>query len=370
MDQRLFVGTRKGLFTFKKSAGNWSIANREFIGVEIPIVTTDPRDGSIYAVVEHGHFGIKLHRSTNDGNSWSEITTPAYPPKPDEVEDILCPFRKIPIPWSLEKLWALQPGGADQPGVLWAGTIPGGLFKSADHGATWELVRSLWDRPERAKWAGGGYDYPGIHSICVDPRDSNRVTVGISCGGTWTTTDGGETWSNCATGMRADYAPPEAANDPDIQDPHLIIQCPGCPDTFWCQHHNGIFRTTDNCKAWMAVLNDAPSDFGFAVAVHPSEPDTAWFVPAQKDECRVPVEGKVVVTRTRDGGQTFDSLTSGLPQQDAYDLVFRHALDIDSTGNQLAFGSTTGTVWLTDNQGDQWNTIAGHLPPVYCVHFG
>lgn len=110
-----------------------------------------------------------MHRTTNNGKAWNEIAAPAYPPKPEAAEDILCPFRKTSIPWSLENLWALEPGGPDQPGLLWAGTIPGGLFKSTDHGATWELVRSLWDAPERAKWAGGGYGFPGIHSICVDP---------------------------------------------------------------------------------------------------------------------------------------------------------------------------------------------------------
>lgn len=370
MDQPLFVGTRKGLFKYERKDGNWTITERAFIGVEVSIVTVDPRNGSVYAIIEHGHFGIKLHRSEDGGSTWSEVTTPAYPAKPDDVEEILCPFRKIPIPWSLEKLWSLAPGGADQPGLLWAGTIPGGLFKSTDHGTTWELVRSLWDRPERAKWAGGGYDYPGIHSICVDPRDSRRVTVAISCGGTWVTTDTGESWANCAGGMRADYAPPESANDPDIQDPHLIVQCASAPDNFWCQHHNGIFRTVDNCGQWEAITNDQPSDFGFAVAVHPCDPSTAWFAPAEKDECRVPVDGKIVITRTRDGGKSFEELTTGLPQTDAYDLIYRHSLAVDETGNHLAFGSTTGTLWFSSDQGDSWQTLSGNLPPVYCLQFG
>jgi photosystem II stability/assembly factor-like uncharacterized protein len=363
----MFVGTRKGLFTFQKEGIGWQLVRRAFIGVEVPIFMSDPRDGALYAVAEHGHFGIKLHRSEDGGENWKEITTPSYPPKPEGIPDVLCPFRKIPIPWSLEKLWALTPGGADQPGVLWAGTIPGGLFKSEDRGASWELVSSLWDRPERAKWAGGGFDYPGIHSVCIDPRNSNHVKAAISCGGVWATEDGGETWRNCAEGMRADYAPPEHAQDPDIQDPHLMTQCAGAPDTFWVQHHNGIFKTSDNCQKWEAVENQEPSDFGFAVAVHPGDPDTAWFVPAEKDECRVPVNGKVVVTRTRDGGKSFESLTAGLPQEDAYDLVFRHALSVAANGMELAFGSTSGSVWWSIDQGDSWSQLSGHLPPVYCV---
>jgi len=295
---------------------------------------------------------------------------PTYPPKPDDVEDVLCPFRRIPIPWSLEKVWCIASGGADEPGRLWAGTIPGGLFRSDDGGASWELVRSLWDLPERAKWAGGGYDYPGIHSICVDPRDSRVVIVAISCGGCWMTRDGGESWEIRSQGMRAEYAPPDMAYDPVAQDPHVMVQCISNPDVLWVQHHNGIFKTTNQGEKWEEITDVRPSVFGFVVTVHPNNPEVAWFVPAQKDEVRVPVEGRVVVTRTRDGGGSFEVLSNGLPQKDAYDLTFRHAMDVGDEGNQLAFGSTTGSLWVSENQGEDWETINEHLPPVYCVRWG
>ncbi len=273
------------------------------------------------------------------------------------------------IPNTLQRIWALQNGGPNQNGRLWCGTIPGGLFRSDDEGQSWQLVRSLWDHPDRKQWLGGGADWPGIHSVCVDPRDARSVAVGVSSGGVWATGDYGATWNCRATGMRAAYMPPERAYDPNVQDPHLIVQCRAQPDCLWAQHHNGIFRTTDAGRSWSEIPAAGPSTFGFAVAVHPDDPDTAWFVPAIKDEKRIPAEGRVVVTRTRDGGRSFDVLSRGLPRQHAYDITYRHALDIDSAGRTLAFGSTTGSLWVSEDQGDSWQTVGEHLPPIYCVRF-
>jgi hypothetical protein len=264
------------------------------------------------------------------------------------------------------QLWALESDGKH----LWAGTIPGGLFTSSDRGASWQLVRGLWDRPERAEWSGGGYDQPGIHSIAVDPRDTRRITVAISTGGAWQSRDGGESWSVSAQGMYAEYMPPEKRFDQNSQDVHRLVQCAARPDVMWAQHHNGVFRSTDGARSWQEVTAIKPSKFGFAVAVHPQNPELAWFVPAVKDECRVPVDAKLVVARTRDGGKTFDVLRKGLPQEHAYDLVYRHCLDVDVSGERLAFGSTTGGLWLSEDQGDSWRCLSTQLPPIHCVRFG
>jgi hypothetical protein len=169
--------------------------------------------------------------------------------------------------------------------------------------------------------------------------------------------------------MRAEFMPPERQYDPNIQDPHLMVQCHANPDVFWVQHHNGIFRSTDAAASWNELSNVKPSAFGFAVAVHPDDADVAWFVPAVKDEKRYPSDGRVVVNRTRDGGKTFETLTRGLPQSHAYDLVYRHALDVDETGNRLAFGSTTGSLWISDDGGEGWQTLSSNLPPIYAVRF-
>ena len=369
MSDRLMVATRKGLFTVTRGGGGWKVNNGSFVGDNVTLVARDPRSGRLLAALDHGHFGVKLHLSDDDGANWRESKAPEYPPKPEGAPDDVNPMSMKPIPWTLKLIWALTPGAADQPGLIWCGTAPGGLFRSTDGGESWEMVRSLWDNPARKEWFGGGYDYPGIHSICIDPRDSKRVTLGISCGGAWRTTDCGETWNVCAKGMFAEYMPPERQHDENIQDPHCLVQCPSEPDKFWAQHHNGIFRSVDDCKTWTHVSDVPPSSFGFPVVVHPKHGDTAWFVPAIKDEKRIPVDGKVVVTRTRDGGKSFDVLSDGLPQEHAYDLVFRHALDIDTAGDRLAFGSTTGSLWVSENQGDSWQAVSTHLPPVHCVRF-
>jgi hypothetical protein len=326
----------------------------------------DPRDGWMYAALNLGHFGTKLHRSS-DGCCWEEVAVPRYP-KVEGEEPPSVP-EGFPTPDTLKQIWSLEPGGTDQPGVIWAGTIPGGLFRSDDRGTSWTLIESLWDREERKRWFGGGTEAPGIHSICVDPRDSRRITLGVSCGGVWQTEDGGENWDCRAHGMKAGYMPPELAGDPNAQDPHRVVQCPVAPDVLWCQHHSGVFRSIDGSASWHEITEVQPSVFGFAVAVHPQDPDTAWFVPAIKDQYRVPVDGKVVVARTRNGGKSFDVLRSGLPQEHAYDLVYRHGLDVDGTGDRLAFGSTTGTLWISEDQGDNWACVSHHLPPINSVRF-
>lgn len=369
MSGRVLIGTRKGLFTLSRAGRDWKIDDVAFYGDQVPMVLHDRRDGSTYAALQHGHFGSKLHRSDDGGRSWVEVGVPEYPPLPEGAAPEKHPFSGREIPWKLDMIWELRPGGEEEPGALWCGTLPGGLFRSNDRGETWTMMRSLWFREERKQWFGGGFDAAGIHSVVVDPRDSRRVTIGISCGGAWQSTDGGETWNPASKGMFAAYMPPEQAYEENAQDPHIVVACPTAPDAMWTQHHNGIFRTTDGCRTWRRVEPVPVSDFGFACAVHPHAPDTAWFIPAIKDEKRVPVEGRLVVTRTRDGGASFDVLRTGLPQEHAYDIVFRHALAIDDTGETLIFGSTTGNLFATDNGGDTWKGISNHLPPVYCVRF-
>jgi photosystem II stability/assembly factor-like uncharacterized protein len=368
MSDRLLVATRKGLFTVARSGGSWRVVDTAFFGDTLTLAMADPRSGVHYAALHHGHFGAKLQRSSDGGRTWEECGVPAYPPMPEGHVEI-DPIRQTPLQWKLDRIWALETGHADEPGVLWCGTIPGGLFRSEDGGTSWRMIRSLWDHPSRRRWTGGGADLPGIHSICVDPRDRRRVAVGVSCGGVWLTEDGGETWENRARGMRAAYMPPDLQFEPNAQDPHRVVQCRSRPDCLWAQHHNGVFRSTDDCRSWQEVESVQPSVFGFAAAVHPDDPDTVWLVPGVSDQRRVPVEGKVVVSRTRDGGKSWDVLRQGLPQEHAYDITYRHGLDIDGAGRRLAFGSTTGSLWVSEDQGDSWRTVAQHLPPIYSVRF-
>jgi photosystem II stability/assembly factor-like uncharacterized protein len=397
----MIVGTRKGLFVFERDDAErrWKQVALHFIGEPVTSALADPRDGTLYAALNLGHFGVKLHRLLAGTREWEPCTVPVYPPQPEvaaavdaamagqtagtgtgsaadaasqaqqqSTESSESSESKSEPLWSLEQIWTLEPGGADQPGTLWAGTIPGGLFRSDDRGESWTLNRGLWDRPERREWGGGGYDHAGIHSVLVDPRDSRHVTVAVSSGGVWQTFDGGDTWRPTSRGMEADYMPPERRFEENVQDPHRVVQCLAAPDRLWTQHHCAIFRSIDGGKNWTRI-EAQPSNFGFAVAVHPQDPDTAWFVPAVKDACRIPVDGKFVVTRTRDGGRTFESFSDGLPSPPAYDLVYRHGLAIDDTGSKLAMGSTTGGLWTSDDAGEHWQEVSAHLPPVYHVSF-
>ena len=370
MPMKILAATRKGLFTLArtgKGSAPWRVEHSDFLASNVSVVHHDRRSGRIYAALDHGHFGVKMHACESSGAPWTETVTPAYPPKPDDATEV--DMWGKPIPWSTVRVWGIESGGADQPGVLWCGTIPGGLFRSEDHGTSWQMIETLWRHPKRVEWMGGGADLPGLHSICVDPRDSHVVRVGVSSGGMWLTTDSGTTWSNDNTGMWQDHAPEEHKFDPNGQDAHRLVQSPSKPDRLWIQHHNGIFRSDNGGKVWHEVLNVAPSSFGFAVVVHPKDHDTAWFVPEIKDEARIPADGKFVVTRTRNGGKSFDVLTKGLPQEPAYDIVYRHGMDVSSSGDDLVMGSTTGGLWASDDQGDTWSGTAARLPPVYAVRF-
>ena len=358
------IGTRKGYFSFSKNGGTWNQELSSFLGDAVPMLLPDLRDGTLYAAVEHGHFGSKFHRSEDDGKTWTELAPPTYPKKPDDIPDTLNPMSQKVIPWSLEKIWSLEPG---KDGSLWCGTIPGGLFHSTDRGESWELNRPLWDLPERSQWFGGGYDNPGIHSIEGNPIDPDDLLVAISCGGVWRTRDGGQQWEQNAHGMYYEFVPGEKEENPHIQDPHRTVRCPAAPEKMWTQHHGGIFHSADDGRSWSECEGVSPSSFGFAVAVHPHDPDTAWFVPAKKDEFRYPVDGKFVITKTTDGGKSFRQISEGLPCSPAYDLVYRHAMAVDATGDLLAIGSTTGSLWISEDAGESWQHVTSHLPPIYCV---
>ena len=356
MSHRAWVATRKGLFELQRRADGWVIQRVGFLGEPVTMLLPPDAGGRMLAALNLGHFGVKVHASDDAGANWHEVATPAYPEQPKDATG---------VPWKLVQLWSLEAAG----NVVWAGTIPGGLFRSADFGASWQLVDALWQRPERAEWFGGGYDAPGIHSICPHPQRTEELLVGISCGGAWVTRDGGAAWQVQSAGMRADFMPPERAGDPNIQDPHRIVRCHARPEVLWGQHHCGIWRSGDDAASWQEVK--APlSSFGFAVAVHPNDADTAWFVPAVKDESRVPVGAALAVNRTRDGGASFETLRAGLPQQDCYDLVYRHGLAVAEDGRTLLMGSTTGGLWASVDGGEHWQTVSQNLPPIYAVRFG
>jgi hypothetical protein len=359
-NQRAWVATRKGLFELRRRAGAWAIERVSFLAEPVTMLLTPGSLASapqrMLAALNLGHFGVKLHASDDAGATWHEVATPTYPEQP---------AADTGVPWKMVQIWALEASGD----TLWCGTMPGGLFKSTDHGATWQLVATLWHSEARKGWMGGGNEAPGMHSLCPHPQRPGELLTAISCGGVWVTPDAGVTWNLKAKGMLANYMPPELVADGNTQDPHRIVRCAAKPDVLWCQHHGGIWRSTDNAASWYEIK--APlSSFGFAVAVHPQDADTAWFVPAVSDEKRVPVDGALVVNRTRDGGKSFETFRAGLPQQHAYDLIYRHGLAVAPNGQNMLMGSTTGGLWASGDGGEHWKTVSLNLPPIYAVKIG
>ncbi|QDV05137.1 Ycf48-like protein [Planctomycetes bacterium Poly30] len=387
MSQRILVGTRKGTFFVEKVNGRWKPRLAGHIGAGVNFVARDPNTRTLWAALGHGHWGAKLSSSRDDGATWKDAPQIRYPegarhflpPPPSETgEGEGAPTIKDA---TLLKLWCMNFGG---DGRIWVGTIPGGLFMSEDGGATFELNRALWNHESRGgdlfsgdgtgttRWYGTpaaeGEFAPGLHSIEIDPRDPRRIWVAISTAGVFETRDGGESWEVRNQGLVMEYAP----NPEDTwagHDPHAIALCPGQPDHLWQQNHCGVFYSENGAASWKKV--SSPGDgvhFGFPVAVDPKDGRTAWLVPGKSDAQRVTVDGSLFVARTTDGGESWTALRKGLPAELAYDVVYRHAFH--NAGDTLAFGSTTGNLYVSEDRGESWEGVAHHLPPVYSVRFG
>ena len=355
MKNTLLLSTRKGLIIFQRdNLGKWKYDRTEFLAIPVSLTHIDTASGSWWACLDHGHWGCKLHRSADQGHTWEEVEAPKYP----EGAEI-----NKGIPATVKYLWAM----ASSQNNIWVGTEPGGLFSGPNDGKSFHLNQSLWNHPSRPDhWFGGGRDHAGIHSILIDPRDPAHMYVGVSVAGIFETRDGGSSWEPRNKGLKAEWLP-----DPNAEvghDPHLLVSCPSNPDYLWQQNHCGIFRSVDGGAQWQDVSEvDGPASFGFAIAVDEEDGDKAWVVPAVSDEKRVAINEALCVCRTADGGKTWHALRNGLPQEHAYDIVYRHALAVNN--GELVFGTTTGNVYWSPDQGDSWVEIAGNLPMVYAVAF-
>ncbi len=392
MAARILVGTRKGTFIVEKQGGAWRPRLAGHAGGGVNLVARDPHTGRIWALLGFGHWGAKLSISDDEGATFTDAKTQIKFPEgaryigQDMYEDASSDFgigwKIITRPATVLKLWGIGFGAG---GRVYVGTIPGGLFVSQDGGASFELNRPLWNHESRGgdlfgsegkdvkretKWFGTpaseGEFAPGIHSIVVDPRDPDRVLVGVSTAGVIETRDGGKSWHAANKGMRLEHTP-----EPDAEwghDTHLIDQCEGDPDHVWQQNHVGIYYSADGARSWTKVSKpDEGVHFGFPVTAHAKDGRTAWVVPARSDQQRMAIDGALFVARTEDGGQSWRKLHRGLPQEHAYDVVLRHSLA--NKDGAVAFGSTTGNLYVSEDGGEGWTAAANNLPPIYSVRF-
>jgi photosystem II stability/assembly factor-like uncharacterized protein len=354
-DRLLMVGTMKGVFLFRGRGSGWSrVGDPRFPGQPVYALAYDDRSGKprLFTGTEHPHFGSVLRTSDDLGRTWTD---------PAEANV------KFPSDTglALKRIWQIAPGRADEAGVLYCGVEPSSLFESHDDGSTWSLVRGLHENPQRAQWQPGGGGLC-LHTVLPHPRDKSRMLVASSTGGVYRTEDAGASWKASNAGVRAEFLPDKY---PEFgQCVHKVVQNPSRPDRYFLQNHWGLYKSDDGAASWKDVANGVPSDFGFAMAIHPQDPDTVYIVPLQSDEFRCTPEAKLRVYRTRDAGRSWKPLTKGLPQKEAWETVLRDGLSTDrGEPAGIYFGTRSGKLFASRNDGDSWTCLADGLPPITCV---
>ncbi len=353
-DLILLLGTHKGAFLLKSSArrDSWKLEGPFLKGYPVEYVVADQRQGTrLYASHTNPFYGPSLSVSKDLGQTWESTETS---PRFDEQRG-----------HKVERIWIIEPGRKEEAGVLYAGVDPGALFVSQDQGQHWEEVQGLTDHPTRQQW------FPGaggmcLHSIVLDHGNAQRMWVAISAAGVFYTEDGGQSWVPRNQGIRAEFLPNQY---PEVgQCAHKIMAHPNQPDRLYLQNHGGVYRTDDGGQQWKAIEEGLPAVFGFPVLVHPHKPETIFVIPLVSAEERYVPNGKLGVYRSQDAGNTWERTDQGLPQKDSWLNVFRQSFTADPLNPcALYFGTSTGQVFMSQNDGDTWTQLADYLPPILSV---
>lgn len=364
----LLVATRKGAFFLQadRTRDTFQVRGPQFLGHVIHHIMLDPRDRhTMLMAASTGHLGPTVFRSDDFGETWHEAE---HPPQ----------FSKAAAGQrarAVDHVFWLTPGHASEPGVWYAGTSPQGLFRSEDGGRRWEGVAGLNDHPMLDTWTGGEKDGtpdgPKLHSVLIDPRNRQRMYVGMSGGGFFVSDDQGAHWRPLNQGCRADFFPdpyPEYG-----QDPHRVALHPLRPDRLYQQNHCGIYRMDLPEETWTRIGENMPADIGdigLPLALHPRDPDTAWVIPMDGSTVwpRVSPGGRPAVYATHDAGASWQRLDRGLPQEHAWFTVKRQSFSADPlTPVGLYFGTTSGGVWASTDEGANWRCLVRDLPEIYAV---
>jgi photosystem II stability/assembly factor-like uncharacterized protein len=355
-DVLLMVGTTKGAFLFTSGPDrrSWEVDGPHFPGEEVYALALDGREDTprLWAAPGSAFWGTTLRRSDDLGATWSsKDERPVKFPEDSEL--------------SLKHIWQIRPGPNDEPELMWLGVEPTCLFETRDGGDTWAPVAGFLEHEHREFWTPGAGGLC-MHTILPHAQDRDRMLVAFSTGGVYGTSDGGATWEPRNNGVRAEFLPDK---HPEYgQCVHKVVHHPSEPERLFLQNHWGLYRSDDWAETWQDIANGVPSDFGFAMAIHPHDPDTVYIVPMESDQFRCCPEAKLRVYRTRDAGASWQPLTDGLPQEGAYETVLRDALDTDSSDPAgVYFGTRSGRVYASADDGDSWTLLRDGLPPVVCV---
>ena len=361
---RVLVGTAKGAFILNSDARRekWDDSGPHFPGWEIYHLKGSPvNPDRIYASQSSGWFGQVIQRSDDGGDTWQPAGNEFVYEGETGTHQW---YDGTQHPWEFTRVWYLEPSLTD-PELVYAGVEDAALFCSSDGGQTWQEFPGL-------RKAKGHLWQPGAGGMCLytivqDPNDAKRIFIAISAAGAFRTDDGGESWRPVNQGLRSESEIP----DPNADVGHCVHNLamhPSRPETLFMQKHWDVMRSDDAGESWYEVSGDLPSDFGFPIAVHAHEPETIYVIPIKSDSEHYPPEGKLRVYRSRSGGNEWEALTKGLPQQDCYVNIYRSAMAIDTLDPcGIYFGTTGGQVYASDNAGDNWTAIVRDFPKVLSV---
>ncbi len=349
----LLVGTSKGAFIFRSDERRrkWSLDGPFFRGLNVHHFVLDPRDReTLFAATFSDWWGCDIQRSRDGGRTWQRTKGGVRYAKNSGL--------------SVKCVWHIRPGSSRERGVVYAGVDPAGLFRSEDGGNTWEEVLGINRHPTRKRW------FPGkggliLHSIVPESSDGSKMSIAISAAGVFRTENGGRTWEPRNRGTRADFLPNKF---PVLgQCVHKLVLAAD-RKRLYQQNHCGVYRSDSNGETWQDISRGLLSRFGFCMAAHPRETWTAWVVPMTSSEFRACLNGRLAAYRTRDGGKTWRSVSRGLPERNAHLLVLREAMSTDSADPAgVYFGTATGQIFHSRDEGREWRLLADCLPPIYSV---